>query len=49
MTMYDVAAFYKHRVEGETHNTFAYAREDLALRKECFHRCRELLWRLDTA
>lgn len=45
----DAVAFYKHRAEGETHNTFAFAGEDLAVRKHAFHRCREVLWRLDSA
>ena len=26
VTLYDATTFYKHRAEGETHNTFAYAR-----------------------
>ncbi|KAK3682787.1 hypothetical protein B0T22DRAFT_530945 [Podospora appendiculata] len=44
-TMYDAVAYYKHRAEGETNSTFAYAGADL--RAESFRRCRELLWRLD--
>ncbi|KAI9147448.1 Alpha-ionylideneethane synthase aba3 [Paramyrothecium foliicola] len=44
--LYDAAAFYKHRAEGETHNTFAYL--DPALRQESFKLCRELLWSFDT-
>lgn len=46
-TLYDAVAFYKHRAEGETHSTFAYI--DPALRREIFHTCRTLLWRLEVA
>ncbi|KUJ17652.1 uncharacterized protein LY89DRAFT_747336 [Mollisia scopiformis] len=46
-TLYDSVAFMKHRAEGETHNTFAYAGEEL--RTESFRRCREVLWALDLA
>ncbi|KAJ7171585.1 hypothetical protein C8R43DRAFT_978755 [Mycena crocata] len=47
VTMYDAVAFYKHRSEGETHNTFAYMPEDA--RVAAFRRCREVLWALDAA
>ncbi|KAJ7503338.1 hypothetical protein B0H11DRAFT_1906389 [Mycena galericulata] len=43
--MYDAVAFYKHRAEGEVHNTFAYVPEDL--RVKAFRQCREVLWALD--
>lgn len=46
-TLYDAVAFYKHRAEGETNNTFAYV--DPELRTERFHECRTLLWRLEIA
>ena len=46
LTLYDASAYYKHRAEGETHSTFAYVGEDL--RNDCFRRCREVLWALDT-
>ncbi|QKX60469.1 uncharacterized protein TRUGW13939_07614 [Talaromyces rugulosus] len=46
-TLYDAVAFYKHRAEGETHSTFAYI--DPELRRESFHVCRTLLWRLEVA
>jgi hypothetical protein len=46
-TLYDAIAFYKHRAEGETNNTFAYMPEDI--RVDAFRVCRELLWSLDTA
>ncbi|OKL55532.1 hypothetical protein UA08_09189 [Talaromyces atroroseus] len=46
-TLYDAVAFYKHRAEGETHSTFAYVDSDL--RRESFHECRTLLWRLEVA
>ncbi|MFI6515589.1 hypothetical protein ACIBF1_08540 [Spirillospora sp. NPDC050679] len=45
--LYDAVAYYKHRAEGETNNTFAYAGGDLRL--ECYRRYREVLWALDTA
>ncbi|KAK3985223.1 putative aba 3 protein [Cladorrhinum sp. PSN332] len=47
VTQYDAIAFYKHRAEGETHNTFAYL--DPSHRDEAFRRAREVLWALDTA
>jgi hypothetical protein len=46
-TLYDAIAFYKHRSEGETNNTFAYMPEDM--RTQSFHTAREVLWALDTA
>ncbi|KAJ7113828.1 hypothetical protein C8R44DRAFT_630564 [Mycena epipterygia] len=46
ITMYDAVAFYKHRSEGETHNTFAYIPEDA--RVKAFRQCREVLWALDS-
>jgi len=33
ITLYDAVAFHKHRAEGETNSTFAYA--DYKMRKEC--------------
>ncbi|PPJ54398.1 hypothetical protein CBER1_07760 [Cercospora berteroae] len=45
--MYDSVAFYKHRAEGETNNTFAYV--DPALRGEMFRGAREGLWGIDRA
>ncbi|KAJ7440559.1 hypothetical protein B0H11DRAFT_2099013 [Mycena galericulata] len=47
MTMYDAVAFYKHRAEGEIHNTFAYMPD--TARTAAFRRCREVLWTLDAA
>jgi hypothetical protein len=46
-TLYDAIAFYKHRSEGEVHNTFAYMPQEL--RVEAFRRYREALWALDTS
>ena len=46
-TLYDAIAFYKHRAEAETNNTFAYVSDDL--RVEAFRRGREVLWALDVA
>ncbi|KAK3316748.1 hypothetical protein B0H66DRAFT_626150 [Apodospora peruviana] len=46
-TLYDAVAFYKHRAEGETNNTYAYV--DPALRVEAYRRAREVLWALDVA
>jgi hypothetical protein len=46
-TLYDAVAFHKHRAEGETNSTFAYAGNEL--RKECYRRCSEILWELDVA
>ncbi|KAK3388047.1 BcABA3 [Podospora didyma] len=45
--MYDAASYYKHRAEGETNNTFAYAGGDM--RQETYRQCREVLWELDCA
>lgn len=47
LTMYDATAYYKHRAEGEVHNTFAYAGAEA--RVAAYHRCREVLWALDAA
>lgn len=47
LTMYDATAYYKHRAEGELHNTFAYAGGEA--RVAAYHRCREVLWALDAA
>ncbi|KAK5651852.1 hypothetical protein OQA88_11621 [Cercophora sp. LCS_1] len=47
MTLYDVFAYYKHRSEGEIHDTYAYVGEEL--RAGAFQRCREVLWALDAA
>jgi hypothetical protein len=46
-TLYDAVAFYKHRAEGETNSTFAYAGSDI--RTESYRKCREVLWALDVA
>ncbi|CZT15508.1 uncharacterized protein RCC_01366 [Ramularia collo-cygni] len=46
-TMYDAIAFYKHRAEGETNNTFAYVPPDL--RVDAYRTARELLWAFDVA
>lgn len=46
-TLYDAIAFYKHRAEGETNNTFAYMPE--AFRVEGFRNAREVLWAMDVA
>ncbi|KAB5585819.1 hypothetical protein GE09DRAFT_1277277 [Coniochaeta sp. 2T2.1] len=46
-TLYDAVAFYKHRAEGETNDTFAYV--DPGLRAEAYRRAREVLWALDVA
>lgn len=46
-TMYDAIAFYKHRAEGETNNTFAYVPQDL--RVEAYRNAREVLWAFDVA
>lgn len=46
-TMYDAIAFYKHRAEGETNNTFAYMPEEM--RVEAFRNAREVLRALDVA
>ncbi|KJZ69259.1 hypothetical protein HIM_11352 [Hirsutella minnesotensis 3608] len=45
--LYDAIAFYKHRAEGETNNTFAYFPPDI--RCDYYRQCRELLWALDAA
>lgn len=45
-TLYDAVAFYKHRAEGETNNTFAYAGNEMRI--EAFRVAREVLWALDT-
>ncbi|KAK4613080.1 Alpha-ionylideneethane synthase aba3 [Fulvia fulva] len=46
-TMYDAVSFFKHRSEGETNSTFAYAPSDL--RVAAFKQCREVLWALNAA
>ncbi|CAG8961692.1 hypothetical protein HYFRA_00006232 [Hymenoscyphus fraxineus] len=46
-TLYDAVAFYKHRAEGEIHNTFGYIGS--SLRVASFHRAREVLWRFEVA
>ncbi|KAL1882887.1 hypothetical protein Daus18300_000525 [Diaporthe australafricana] len=43
--LYDTVAFFKHRSEGETNNTFAYVPWDMRI--ESFRIARELLWALD--
>lgn len=43
--LYDAVAFYKHRGEGETNNTFAYVPWDMRI--DSFRIARELLWALD--
>lgn len=47
ITLYDAVAFFKHRSEGETHNTFAYMPEHL--RVKAYQQARQILWALDTA
>lgn len=44
---YDAVAYYKHRAEGEIHNTYAYVGSEA--RKAAYHRSREVLWALDAA
>jgi len=46
-TLYDAVAFFKHRSEGETNNTFAYMPPDM--RVQAFHQAREVLWAIDVA
>ncbi|KAM7197461.1 hypothetical protein V8F20_006606 [Naviculisporaceae sp. PSN 640] len=46
-TLYDAVAFFKHRAEGETNNTYAYV--DPSLREDAYRRAREVLWALDVA
>lgn len=46
-TLYDAVAFYKHRAEGETNDTFAYVHP--SLREEAYRCAREVLWALDVA
>ncbi|TLD10184.1 hypothetical protein PgNI_05380 [Pyricularia grisea] len=46
-TLYDAVAFYKHRSEGETNNTFAYVPADIRI--QAFRVAREMLWALDVA
>ncbi|KAF2769015.1 hypothetical protein EJ03DRAFT_343627 [Teratosphaeria nubilosa] len=47
ITMYDATAFFKHRSEGETNNTFAYVPP--RTRIQAFHQARQVLWALDVA
>jgi len=47
VVLYDAVTFFKHRAEGETHNTFAYMPEDLRI--QAFRQYREVLWALDAA
>ncbi|KAK4446761.1 hypothetical protein QBC34DRAFT_468841 [Podospora aff. communis PSN243] len=47
VTLYDAVAFFKHRSEGEIHNSFAYM--DPALRADAYRRAREVLWSIDAA
>ncbi|KAJ7211520.1 hypothetical protein C8J57DRAFT_1399862 [Mycena rebaudengoi] len=44
--LYDGVAFYKHRSEGEIHNTFGYIPD---ARLKAWRQCREVLWALDVA
>ncbi|RMZ73257.1 ABA 3 [Pyrenophora seminiperda CCB06] len=46
-TLYDAIAFFKHRSEGETNNTFQYSHPEL--RVAAVRQCREVLWALDCA
>ncbi|KAI8949053.1 hypothetical protein F4801DRAFT_426870 [Xylaria longipes] len=46
-TLYDAVAFYKHRSEGETNNTFSYVPTNI--RTKAFGVAREVLWGLDVA
>ncbi|KAK5658647.1 hypothetical protein OQA88_2042 [Cercophora sp. LCS_1] len=41
VTLYDAVAFFKHRAEGEIHNTFAYM--DPTWRTDAYRRAREVL------
>lgn len=45
--LYDAVAYFKHRAEGETNNTFAYVPSEMRLK--AFQVARELLWALDVA
>lgn len=45
--LYDAVAYYKHRAEGEIHETFAYVGDDL--RSQSYRQYREVLWALDVA
>lgn len=45
ITLYDAVAFFKHRSEGETNNTYAYMPENL--RVKAYRQSREILWALD--
>ncbi len=45
--LYDAVAYYKHRAEGETNSTFAYAGG--GAREDAFRKYREVLWALDVA
>ena len=47
ITLYDAVAFFKHRSEGETNNTYAYMPENL--RVKAYRQSREILWALDAA
>ena len=47
VTLYDAVAFFKHRSEGETNNTFQYTPPEL--RVPAVRQCREILWALDCA
>lgn len=46
-SQYDAVSFFKHRSEGETNSTFAYAPADLRI--AAYRQCREVLWALDAA
>ncbi|PVI05763.1 BcABA3 [Periconia macrospinosa] len=45
--LYDSVAFYKHRAEGEVHNTFAYLPP--TFRVDAHREARDILWGLDAA
>ncbi|KAK1834555.1 hypothetical protein QBC39DRAFT_397193 [Podospora conica] len=47
VTLYDAVAFFKHRSEGETNNTFGYL--DPKHRAAAYKRAREVLWAFDAA
>ena len=47
VTLYDAVAFFKHRSEGETNNTFAYVNPEH--RGDAYKQTREVLWAFDAA
>lgn len=47
LSLYDAVAFFKHRSEGEVHNTFSYINPKH--RADTYKRTREILWAFDAA